>query len=306
MKAPLLEIRKLVKSYGSFRVLDELDLLVEEGELFGFLGANGAGKSTTIRCILSLIRPDSGEILSLGKPTSANREAFLRTVGSIIEKPDFYQHLTAFRNLEMSAAMYGVKTMKRELERTLAIVGLQGKERIPVKAYSQGMKQRLGIAQALIHQPSLIILDEPTNGLDPQGIIDLRNIIKSLKHEHGKTVVISSHILSEIEQIVDSFIIIDKGKKLVQGSTQELLSERDLVVTVETDRGEALLSYLSQTAFANAVLSHTATTVVLKADRQTLPSLHTTLAASGSPVYSINSRKRLEDLYLQLTERTHA
>lgn len=296
----IIQIRNLHKSFGDFKALDGLNLNVRRGEIFGFLGSNGAGKSTTIRCMLSLIQPDAGEILFNGRSAREHRNDFLRQVGCIIEKPDFYTNLSALDNLRISARMYGIKPKREEIMSVIELVGLAGRERQAVKTYSQGMKQRLGIAQALLHQPELIILDEPTNGLDPKGIIDLRNIIRRLKTDFHKTVIVSSHILSEIELIADSFCIIDRGKTIIQGRTAELLSENEMLVTVETDRPGEMLRLLQSTGREVAAGDHH--TLTVKTGRAAIPDLHREIVQSGLPVYGFYARKKLEDLFLHLTQ----
>lgn len=302
----IIEIKNLHKSFGAFKALNGFYLRVKRGEILGFLGANGAGKSTTIRCILSLIKPDAGEILFNGSPTLLHRNAFLRKVGCIIEKPDFYLNLSAFKNLEISGRMYGVKPKKPDMLRIIDLVGLSGRENQAVKTYSQGMKQRLGIAQALLHDPELIILDEPTNGLDPKGIIDLRNIIRQLKTDFQKTVIVSSHILSEMELIADSFCIIDRGKTIIQGNTADLLSEKEMLLTIETDRVPELLQLLRQTGREVVETSPYGDALTIKTARQDIPPIHHEIAQSGIPVYGFYPRKKLEDLFLNLTQNKNA
>ena len=302
----IIEIQNLHKFFGDFKALDGLNLSVRRGEIFGFLGCNGAGKSTTIRCMLSLIKPDAGEILFNGKSTREHRNEFLRQVGCIIEKPDFYTNLSALDNLNISARMYGVKPKKQEVLAVIELVGLNGREHQAVKTYSQGMKQRLGIAQALLHQPELIILDEPTNGLDPKGIIDLRNIIRRLKTDFHKTVIISSHILSEIELIADSLCIIDKGKTIIQGSTAELLSENEMLVTVETDLPHEMYRLLQNTGREVTAPGPNSHALTVKTGRAAIPDIHREIVQSGLPVYGFYTRKKLEDLFLNLTQNAGA
>lgn len=300
----LLEVKNLSKSYGQFKALNGLNMQVSRGDIFGFLGKNGAGKSTTIRCILTLIKPDSGEILYSSKPIQTNRNAFLKNIGCIVEKPDFYIHMSALKNLEISAKMYGVKSSKSQLLEMLDLVGLNGKENINVKSFSQGMKQRLGIAQTLIHNPELIILDEPTNCLDPNGIIDFRNIIQRLKSEFNKTIIISSHILAEMELMVDSFIIIDKGKEMIQGKTADLLSEKEMTVSIECAEVDSLYSYLLNSDYDKKLIGKDQQTITIKLDKEEIPLLNQYIVNGGHSIYSFNSRKKLEDLFLSITN-TH-
>ena len=194
----IVEVKNLVKNYGSFCAVKDVSFDVYQNDVFGFLGPNGAGKSTTIRTILSLISPSSGTINLFGKPLVDNRNYILSKIGCIVEKPDFYKYLSAQKNLELFARVSGNNISKSRISELIEFVGLNGREKDKVSGFSHGMKQRLGIAQTLLHDPELIILDEPTTGLDPQGIIDIRNLILQLKNEKNKTVIISSHILSEI------------------------------------------------------------------------------------------------------------
>ncbi len=297
----ILEVKGLYKTFGNFKALNGLDMAVPKGDIFGFLGSNGAGKSTTIRCILTLIKPDSGEILYNSASIKNNRESFLRNIGCIVEKPDFYINISALKNLEISAKMYGVNPKTSKLMETLEMVGLNGKEKTLVKTFSQGMKQRLGIAQSLIHNPEIIILDEPTNGLDPSGIIEFRKIIKQLKTDFNKTIIISSHILSELELMVDSFIIIDKGKKVVQGKASELLSDRDMSVIIETNEAESLNTYLQNISNPYKATHKTNNTLTIKIDRDQIPALHQDIVNSRQLLYGFTTRKKLEDLFLNLT-----
>lgn len=228
MQEPVIEVRGLYKSYGNVHAVNGIDITVNRGDIYGFLGPNGAGKSTTIRMMLSLVRPTAGTISIFGKPLSQHRHAILSNVGCIVERPDFYNYLSARRNLELLAMLSGAVVSKETTMRTLEMVGLASRADSKVKTFSHGMKQRLGIAQALIHNPELIILDEPTTGLDPQGMIDVRNIIVRLARDHGKTVVLSSHLLSEVEQTINRMVIINKGKVLVEGNVDDLVGQNGL------------------------------------------------------------------------------
>src|SRR5687767_974498 len=230
----IIKVSRLTKEFGEIHAVNDLTFTVEQGEVYGFLGQNGAGKSTTIRMLLTLIEPTSGDIEIFGLNLKKYRKEVLKKVGAIIEKPDLYKYLTAFENLKIFAAMSGVKLRRGKIMDQLAMVGLAERADSKVKTYSQGMKQRLGIAVALIHDPELIILDEPINGLDPQGMADVRKLIHHLSKELGKTLFISSHLLSEMELIADSMLIIDKGKKIVEGKKNELLNPSQIQVEVET------------------------------------------------------------------------
>jgi ABC-type multidrug transport system ATPase subunit len=246
---PIIQTSLLCKHFDKFTAVNNLDLTVFKGDVYGFLGPNGAGKSTTIRMLMGLIFPSSGNISIFNKELKDNREFILSRIGAIIEKPDFYNYLTAIQNLEMLNKLQSVKLSTNKLYEVLELVGLNGREKSKVKTFSQGMKQRLGFAQALMHNPDLIILDEPTNGLDPQGVKDVRDLILKLNKEQGKTILISSHILSEIEIICNRMIIIQKGSKLVEGSVNELLSFNELHVSFEFEDDGQVLNFIKQHDF---------------------------------------------------------
>jgi ABC-type multidrug transport system ATPase subunit len=300
--SPIIEIKNLHKSFKKFKALNGVSLSVNEGEIFGFLGCNGAGKSTTIRCLLTLIKPDSGEILFKGKNINECRSEFLSSVGCIVEKPDFYKAMSLETNLKLSAMLYGKNPSKEEIYACLDLVGLKGKENVKFKACSQGMKQRLGIAAALIHNPEIIILDEPSNGLDPRGMIELRNLILKMKNELKKTIIISSHILSEVERIVDSMIIIDRGVNVIQGSADELLHGSEVMVNIETTEPAKLIEKIKQSPYAADIESQAENLVTLKSTMKAIPQLHKDIILMAEPILSFYSRKKLEDLFLKLTE----
>ena len=192
---PVIAVKNLTKQFRDTKAVDDLSFTVEPGQVYGFLGQNGAGKSTTIRMLLTLIAPTSGVIELFGLNLQKHRKEILRQVGAIIERPDLYKYLTALENLRIFGAMSGVRIPARKYMEQLEMVGLADRAYSKVRTYSQGMKQRLGIATALVHDPKLIILDEPTNGLDPQGIADIRNLILHLTREQKKTLLVSSHLL---------------------------------------------------------------------------------------------------------------
>ena len=210
----IVEIQGLTKEFKDVKAVDELSLNVNKGDIFGFLGPNGAGKSTTIRMLLTLIRPNEGTIRIFGKPLNEERAIILKDVGAIVEKPDFYNYLSAYKNLEILGRISGREISSNRIMEILEIVGLKERSTSKVKTYSHGMKQRLGIAQALLHDPELIILDEPTTGLDPQGMKEIRDLVIHLRDEKNKTIFLSSHLLSEVEQIANRMIIINKGKTI--------------------------------------------------------------------------------------------
>ena len=218
----MLSVRGLTKRFGEFTAVDDLSFNVEQGQVYGFLGQNGAGKSTTIRMLLSLIRPTAGEINFFGESLFTHRKQILAQIGAIVEKPDLYKYLTALEHLNLFARFGGHRPDQKKHLLLLEKVGLAQRAHSRVGTYSQGMRQRLALACALVNDPSLLILDEPTNGLDPQGIADMRQLIRSLCKEQGKTVLVSSHLLSEIEMIADRVLIIHKGKKVAEESMDSL------------------------------------------------------------------------------------
>src|SRR5258707_11527634 len=211
----LVTVSHLSKKFSTHKAVDDLSFSVEEADIYGFLGQNGAGKSTTIRMLLTLVEPTAGEIEIFGKNLRTHRRDILRKVGAVIERPDLYKYLSAYENLSLFARMSGIRPTRPLLMRALEQVGLGERAHSKVKTFSQGMKQRVGIAVALVHNPDLVILDEPTNGLGPQGIADIRNLILHLSAHEKKTLLVSSHLLSEMELVANRMLIIDKGKKIV-------------------------------------------------------------------------------------------
>ncbi|MFD2671094.1 ABC transporter ATP-binding protein [Marinicrinis sediminis] len=220
MSTPVIQTHQLCKSFGSFQAVHNLNLTVKAGHIYGFLGPNGAGKSTTIRMLLGLIRPTAGHIEIFGTSLQSNRIPILRQIGSMVEAPSYYGHLTANENLQVSCKLLGLP--QTEIDRVLEIVRLISSRHKLVKAFSLGMKQRLGIAQALLGSPKLLILDEPTNGLDPAGIHEIRALIQRLPQESDITILLSSHLLSEMELMASDLGIIHQGRLIFQGSIQSL------------------------------------------------------------------------------------
>jgi len=300
--AVIIEVNHLSKHFGDFQAVKDLSFTVEEGDVYGFLGQNGAGKSTTIRMLLTLIQPSSGEINIMGKSLQKNRINILQKTGAVIERPDLYQYLTAIENLFVFARLSGLKSTRIELLEKLQQVGLAERANSKVKTFSQGMKQRLGIAVALVHNPSLIILDEPTNGLDPQGIADMRNLIRSLSTDHGKTVVVSSHLLSEIEQIATRMIIIDKGVKVVEGSVSALLDPSQIVLEINTVDNMAARNWFATSEWSNCMVQDNTAKIVLKLNKSDIPKVAETIVQSGIGLLSLQPMNRLEEYFLAITK----
>jgi ABC-type multidrug transport system ATPase subunit len=298
----IIEVTNLTKDFGKeIKAVDNLSFTVSAGQVYGFLGQNGAGKSTTIRMLLTLINPDSGDIELFGKNLRRHRKEILRQVGAIIERPDLYKYLTAVENLQIFAALSGVKLNKARLMGQLEKVGLAERANSKVKTYSQGMKQRLGIAVALVHDPELIILDEPMNGLDPQGIADVRNLILHLSRDLGKTVFISSHLLTEMEQVANSLLIIHKGRKMAEGRMQEMLNPGSSIVEIETSSAEELMKQLKSTKWANSITPVNGSKILVHMTREDIPLLIQAIGRIEAPVYSISNKHSLEDYFLSIT-----
>ena len=300
----IIELNKISKSFGAFNAVNELSLEVFKGDVFGFLGPNGAGKSTTMRMILSLIKPSSGSIKIFGLELNSHRNEIMRRIGCIIEKPDFYLYMSAEKNLQLFSKLSNVDVSKNKIHEVLELVGLKGREKDKVKTYSHGMKQRLGIAQTLVHNPELIILDEPTTGLDPQGIIDIREMILRLKNEMNKTIVLSSHILSEIELVANRMVIINKGKQVVQGEVKELLSSQDLILSVEVEDGKVALQKLNGYK-KEKFSSQENNTLKFSLSKNEIPELVNELSKTGIKIYGITYRRALEEYFLKLTQHSN-
>lgn len=301
MENPVIKVTNLTKEYKELRAVDGLSFEVYPGEIHGFLGQNGAGKSTTIRMLLSLIKPSSGSIEIFGKSLETNRSEILSKIGAVIERPDLYKYLTAYENLRLFARLSGLKPDQDQLMYQLTQVGLEKRAHSKVRTFSQGMKQHLGLAVALIHNPDLIILDEPTNGLDPQGIADIRNLILKLCKKEGKTILVSSHLLSEIELIADRMIIIDKGKKVVEGAVKELFDPSKMIVNVELENPAEMLTVLQSSIWAENITEVTGTGFVLQIDKNQIPGFSSFIINEGGRLISLQPKYSLEDYFLSLT-----
>jgi len=236
MENYIIETKGLVKKYNDSTVVNNVDLMVKKGEIYGLLGSNGAGKSTIIKLILGLIKPTSGNINVFGESINKKREEILKNIGALVEEVSYYSELTAYENLKLIKGVLNLP--EAEIEEKLKMVNLWEDRDKKVKKFSLGMKQRLGIAQALMGNPQLLILDEPTNGLDPSGIIEIRNLIKSLANEKKVTIIVCSHILSEIEKMCTQVALINKGNLIYQGSLTNLKKIGDYQVVIGFDAVE--------------------------------------------------------------------
>jgi ABC-type multidrug transport system ATPase subunit len=301
---PVLQAINLSKRFKTRWAVHELNLAVPRGEVFGFLGPNGAGKSTSIRMFLSLITPTSGRVELFGKPLQRHRGEILARVGGLVERADFYLYLSARRNLEIIAALIGGIPSK-EIDTVLDIAGLRDRAEDKVKTYSHGMKQRLGIAQALLGEPEFIILDEPTTGLDPIGIKEVRDLVRRLSTEQAITVFLSSHLLSEIEQTATSMAIINAGKLVVQGRVKELLEEQEGLVRIDARPREEALRIISEHRLATAA-APAGEIIEARMPSSNIPVLARLLVEGGVEVRALVPRRSLEEYFLSLTEQAEA
>ena len=297
-----LKLDNISKTYGKLKAVNNLSLSVFKGDIYGFLGPNGSGKSTSIRMILSLISPDSGKINLFGRDLSVDRFRTLSRVGALIEKPDFYKYLSARKNLEILARLSDVKNPAKRIDEVLNLVKLKERENSTVKTFSQGMKQRLGIAQSILHEPDLIILDEPGNGLDPQGQKEMRKLIQRLNSDFGITIIISSHILSEIEQIANRMVIINKGQKVVEGEVSELLNGSGMMVRFELSDPEKALGIAKEKSFIREAKTTEENNILISLTKEDIPSLINEFNKNEINVYSVIPAKTLEDYFISKTE----
>lgn len=295
----MLETEDLTKRFGKRVAVDDLSMRVERGNIFGFLGQNGAGKSTTIRMALGLVRPTSGRVHLLGHDMAKQPLRALARTGAIVETPAFYESYSGLQNLRLLAAMSGGADQKR-IDQVLDIVGLRARAQDKVRVYSHGMKQRLGIAQALLPAPEVIILDEPTDGLDPQGIHEVRALIRRLRDELNLTVLLSSHLLNEVEQTCDRVAIIDHGRLLYQGTIEDLI-DKEKTVKLTVDRLEEAYRMLS--ADPTLVVSRNGTqSLYVKMADDRIPDVNRLLVEQGIRVMELSpQRETLEQVFLRLT-----
>ncbi|WP_139490166.1 ABC transporter ATP-binding protein [Brevibacillus dissolubilis] len=299
----VLSVAGLVKAIGGKRIIHDITFEVRAGEVFGFLGPNGAGKTTTIRMLVGLAAPDGGDILIGGESLRNQFSRAISQVGCIVENPELYKFMTGRENLELFARMSGNITTER-IDEVVEFVDLTEAIDEKVKTYSLGMRQRLGIAQALLHKPKLLILDEPTNGLDPAGIRELRQFIRKLAEEEGLAVFISSHLLSEIEMMCDRVAIISKGRVISVGSVKSLMEQfADQVDFQFTERSvDQGVQVLRQIPYVTEVWTLTEGHVKCKMDVERIGELNQSLVAAGAEVIGIASKTvTLEDLFLTLT-----
>lgn len=281
------------------KTLDDINLHVEKGSIFGFLGPNGAGKTTTLRLLLGLLKNQEGSIEIFEKELLQHRIETLKRIGSLIEQPSLYGHLTATENLRIYRKIYGAE--KNRIAQVLQLVGLEGTGNKKAKQFSLGMKQRLSIAIALLHNPELLILDEPTNGLDPSGIIETRELIKKLNRENGVTIMVSSHILAEVERMATHVGIIHLGKLLFQGTLSELqnMKNKKDLVQIETSDNVAALKLLSTEYGAEIINGYV---VVPFKEKRITAAITRRLVEQNIDVYLLQPQQNdLEQLFIDIT-----
>ncbi len=298
----IIEVNSLTKTFKDLKAVNSLNLNVLEGDVFGFLGPNGAGKSTTIRMLLSLIKPTEGSIELFGKPLGKNRIEILKKVGAIVEKPDFYGYLSAYKNLEILGKISGKEILKNRIMEVLELVGLSKRYKSKVKTFSHGMKQRLGLGQALLHDPDLIILDEPTTGLDPQGMKEIRDLILHLSKDQKKTIFLSTHILSEVELVANRMIIINKGTTKVEGNVKDLLNAKKLKVTIEVDDEEKAKQVIAHSVWGSKLESNAKSVFNFSLDDHEIAELNKYLVQNNILVSAVIPTRSLEDYFLKITD----
>jgi ABC-2 type transport system ATP-binding protein len=304
MNESILQAEELTKIYGGRMVVDRLSLAVERGDIFGLLGQNGAGKSTLIRMALGLVWPTTGRVLLFGHDVSRNSLRALGRVGAIVESPAFYENFSGWDNLRIFAAMSGGASRKR-IEETLVLVDLLDRAHDPVRTYSHGMRQRLGMAQALLPNPEFIILDEPTDGLDPQGIREVRLLLPRLRDERGLTILLSSHLLHEVERVCNRVAIIDKGRVLYQGTIDTLVAKKKLIKITAAPLEDAY-QLLSREPML-AVSRNGSKSLYIKVPKECIPRINALLVANDIRVMELSPQHAsLEDVFLNLTHFSQA
>lgn len=298
MSEIIIQTNGLTKKFGARTVVEDVHLQIHKGDIYGFLGPNGAGKTTTIKMLLGLAKTTKGSIQIFGKDLKKERLSILKKVGSLVEYPSYYGHLTAYENLEAVRKLLDVP--KSRIDEVLSIVRLNNEAKRPVKGFSLGMKQRLGIAIALLGNPELLILDEPTNGLDPAGIIEIRELIKSMPKEHGMTILVSSHLLSEIDQMANHVGIISKGKMIFQDSIEALRRRSSNHIRMNVSNPETAFSLLLSKGYKGELEESQLYFEGMSDDR--IAQIIDTLVHHSYSIYRVEEEKKsLEDIFLELT-----
>ncbi len=293
----MIQTKDLSKTYKGRAAVDRLHLNIARGDIYGFLGPNGAGKTTTIRMLLGLIKPTKGSVEIFGRPLERDKLNILRKVGSLVEYPSYYGHLTAVENLEAIRRI--LDAPKSRIAQVLETVGLTKEAKRPVKGFSLGMKQRLGIAAALIGDPELLILDEPTNGLDPSGILEIRELIKGMPKQYGITVLVSSHLLSEVEQMAGTVGIIRQGKMVFQDTIESLRRQSEGSISVAVSEPEEALLALLRMGYQGAL--EQGRIRLEGADDESVARIVKELVQRNHAIYRIEEKRQsLEELFLQI------
>ena len=301
-KKPALEISKVTKTFGKKTAVDQVSFDLYPGEVFGFLGPNGAGKTTIIKMVMGFFRPDEGTIIINGFNRKTHYEEAMSSIGGIVENPEMYETLSARLNLKMYARLHKGVTAER-IDEVLELVGLTDRANDPVKKYSLGMKQRIGLAQALLHRPKVLILDEPTNGLDPAGIHLLRDILKKLAHEEGVAVMVSSHLLNEMQLMCDRIGIINHGKLLKICSIEDLMNQAKSASSyrIKTSDPEKARDILSE-KYPNRISNVKADTLDIDIEEDQINECVRTLVSSGSDILGVQKlESSLEEAFLEIT-----
>ncbi len=302
MSEAVLEVRNLVKFFGRRKVIDNVSFEVYPGEIFGFLGPNGAGKTTTIKMIMGFLSVDEGEIMINGTDVRKDYEKAMSCIGGIVENPEMYKDLSGQLNLEMYARLHEGVTRER-IDEVVRLVGMQNRIKDKVKKYSLGMKQRVGVAQSILHKPKVLILDEPTNGLDPSGIKELRDIFKKLAHEEGVAVFVSSHLLSEMQLMCDRVGIINNGKLIGVKPIKQLMDEATggVFFRFSTKQAEMAAEILRQD-FENRIREVTSEYIELEISEDEVPEINKKLAIAGVAIFGVNKlESTLEEAFISMT-----
>ena len=299
MNESVLQVKNLTKIYGKRKAVDNISFDIFEGEIFGFLGPNGAGKTTTIKLIAGLAKPTSGDITICGFSLKKKFEKAIANIGGVIENPILYKEYSGLENLKYYAGLYP-KITTQQINDIVELVGLTDRINDKVKTYSLGMKQRLGIAQALLHKPKLLILDEPTNGLDPNGVLEMRSFLKKLAHAHGISILISSHILAEMQLMCDTIAIMNNGKVIELKTVDQITNSEtepkiEISVNFPNYAGKLLISKYN---FEHIDIVKNKITVPLSKDK--IPAIIQLLVVNGIDIYSIGAvSKTLEEVFLE-------
>ena len=300
MKKKVLELKNVSKSFEKRKIIDNLNLEVEEGEIYGFLGPNGSGKTTTIKMILRLINSDSGEIKVNGYDTKKQFEKAMECIGARVENPDLYKYMSGIDNLRLHARIRNID--EKRIKEVLELVELKGREKDKVGKYSLGMKQRLGLALTLLHKPKVLILDEPTNGLDPAGIKKLRDILKEISHKEGVAVFVSSHILSEMQLMCDRVAVLDNGKIVKVEKISDTNEEKEEVVEIKVRNIKKAVKILKEEFNLDVKIENNKINITVRTEK--LPEVIKKLAIADTEIQLVIPKEHtLEDIFFDATER---